>query len=59
MLSVGGSKVSGLAGLFRRIWSMGAAGVDVPMTVSRDGKPLDLTVQSGDRNRFLKGPSLH
>jgi len=59
VLSVGGSKVSGLAGLFRRIWSMGAAGVDVPMTVSRDGKPLDLTVQSGDRNRFLKGPSLH
>ena len=29
------------------------------MTVHRDGRPLDLTVPSGDRNRFLKGPSLH
>ena len=29
------------------------------MPVSRDGKALDLTVVSGDRNRFLKGPSLH
>jgi len=59
VLSVGGMKISGLAGLFRRVWSLGRAGVDVPMTVYRDGHPLDLTVVSGDRNRFLKGPSLH
>ncbi len=59
VLSVGGMKISGLAGLFRTVWSLGRAGVDVPMTVYRDGRPLDLTVTSGDRNRFLKGPSLH
>jgi S1-C subfamily serine protease len=59
VLSVGGMKVTGLAGLFRKIWSMGQAGVEVPMTVARDGKPLELRVPSGDRNRFLKGPSLH
>jgi hypothetical protein len=38
---------------------MGKAGVEVPMRVVRDGRPVDLTVTSGDRNRFLKGPSLH
>ncbi|HEY5082635.1 MAG TPA: S1C family serine protease [Bauldia sp.] len=59
VLSVGGMKISGLAGLFRTVWSLGRAGVEVPMTVYRDGRPLDLTVTSGDRNRFLKGPSLH
>jgi len=59
VLSVGGMKVSGLAGLFRKVWSLGAAGVDVPMTVYRDGRPMELTVTSGDRNRYLKGPSLH
>ena len=59
VLSVGGMKVTGLAGLFRKIWSMGEAGVEVPLTVSRDGNPLDIRVPSGDRNRFLKGPSLH
>jgi S1-C subfamily serine protease len=59
VLSVGGMKISGLAGLFRKVWSLGKAGVDVPMTVYRDGRPMDLTVTSGDRNRFLKGPSLH
>lgn len=59
VLSVGGAAVSSLAGLFRNIWSLGDAGVDVPMTVTRDGKQMDLIVASGDRNRFLKGPSLH
>ena len=59
VLTVGGMRVTGLAGLFRKVWSMGHAGVDVPMTVVRDGRPVDLTLTSGDRNRFLKGPSLH
>ena len=59
VLTVGGMKISGLAGLFRTVWSLGQAGVEVPMTVSRDGHAIDLTVTSGDRNRYLKGPSLH
>ena len=54
-----GAGYAGLAGLFRKVWSMGKAGVEVPMTVYRDGRPVELTVTSGDRNRFLKGPSLH
>jgi S1-C subfamily serine protease len=59
VLRVGDMRVTGLAGLFRKVWSLGRAGVDVPLTVVRDGKPVDLTVTSGDRNRFLKAPSLH
>ena len=59
VLSVGGAQVKGLANLFRTIWSLGEAGVEVPMTVARDGKPVELRVSSGDRNNFLKGPSLH
>jgi S1-C subfamily serine protease len=59
VVSVGGARISGLAALFRQVWSLGKAGVQVPMTVVRDGRPVDLTVTSGDRTRFLKGPSLH
>ncbi len=59
VLSVGGMRVTGLAGLFRKVWSLGDAGVKVPMTVHRDGRPVELTIPSGDRNRYLKGPSLH
>ena len=46
-------------GLFRRIWAQGDAGVDVPLTVYRDGKTFELRVPSADRRRFLKAPRLH
>ena len=59
VLAVGGTEVSDLAGLFRRIWAQGAAGVDVPLTVYRDGKTFELRVPSADRRRFLKAPRLH
>jgi len=59
VLSVGGEQVSELAGFFRRIWAQGSAGVEIPMTVYRDGRTMELRVKSGERNRFLKGPSLH
>jgi S1-C subfamily serine protease len=59
VLEVGGAEVKDLAGLFRSIWSLGNAGVEVPMKIYRDGRTIELRVPSGDRNRFLKGPRLH
>ena len=59
VLAVAGTKVSDLAGFFRKVWSLGKAGVEVPLTVYRDGRTFEARVTSGDRNRFLKGPSLH
>jgi S1-C subfamily serine protease len=59
ILGVGGSSVSGLAGLFRRVWSLGAAGVDVPLLINRDGTTFETRIRSADRRKFLKGPVLH
>ncbi|MPZ58271.1 MAG: PDZ domain-containing protein [Rhizobiales bacterium] len=59
VISVGGVEVANLAGLFRRIWAQGDAGVEVPMLIYRDGKTFGVKVQSSDRNRFLKRPSMH
>jgi S1-C subfamily serine protease len=59
VLSVAGRDVNDLAGFFRRIWAQGDAGVEVPITVYRDGETMELRVKSSERNRFLKGPSLH
>jgi len=59
VLAVAGTEVSELATLFRRIWSLGHAGVEVPLLIYRDGRTFEVRVRSGDRNRFLKGPSLH
>ena len=59
VVSVGGVEVNNLAGFFRRIWAQGEAGVDVPMLIYRDGNTFEVKVQSSDRNRFLKRPSMH
>jgi S1-C subfamily serine protease len=59
VMSVAGKEVSDLASFFRRIWAQGQAGVEVPMSIYRDGETMDLRIKSSERNRFLKGPSLH
>jgi S1-C subfamily serine protease len=58
-LAVAGETVTDLVGLFRRVWSLGEAGVVVPLTVNREGRTLDISLRSTDRRRLLKGPVLH
>ncbi len=59
VLKVAGAPIADLAGMFRRIWSLGAAGTLIPLTISRDGTEFSIAVQSADRNAFLKSPGLH
>jgi S1-C subfamily serine protease len=59
VLGVGPLRVHGLAEFFRAVWRLGAAGVDVPLTLARAGEVFQLTVKSADRNDFLKKPKLH
>jgi S1-C subfamily serine protease len=59
ILAVGGAEVSNLGDFYRKIWSLGAAGVGVPLTIHRDGDTFDVTVKSGERGQFLKKPSIH
>jgi S1-C subfamily serine protease len=59
VLAVGGHEVSDLAGFFGAVWALGAAGVDVPLAIDREGDAFEVRVTSGDRNRFLRTPSLH
>jgi S1-C subfamily serine protease len=59
ILAVAGNEVHDLAGFFRRIWARGKAGAEVPISIYRDGNTMELRVKSGERDRFLKGPSLH
>jgi len=59
VLEVGGARPTSLADLFRSIWRLGAAGVVVPLKLSRDGATSEARIVSGDRNDFLKKPHLH
>jgi S1-C subfamily serine protease len=59
LLSVGGEDIRSLADMFRHIWSLGHAGVEVPIKFERDGRTLEQTMTSSDRSRFFKAPRLH
>lgn len=51
---LGGRPVSRLADFFRRMWGLGSAGVDVPLTVLRDGEIRQAVVHSADRAGFFR-----
>jgi S1-C subfamily serine protease len=59
VVSVAGTEVSTLASLFRSVWALGQAGVEVPLTVYRDGRTFDVRVRSTERGLLFKKPSLH
>jgi len=59
ILAVKGEKITSQAGFYRKLWALGPAGVDVPLTVHHEGVTFDVTLASTDRTRLLKGPRLH
>ncbi|HYL32477.1 MAG TPA: S1C family serine protease [Stellaceae bacterium] len=54
LVSIAGQEVGTLAALYRRLWSLGRAGVEVPLTLQRDGRTLTVTPRSADRSALLK-----
>lgn len=53
-----GDEVDGLADFYRKVWTSGPAGVEIPIRVLRNGREAWLRVKSADRNSFLKKPQL-
>jgi S1-C subfamily serine protease len=54
ILTVKGSEVKGLSDFYRKVWALGAAGVDVPLGVLQGIRIRDITVRSADRSQFLQ-----
>jgi S1-C subfamily serine protease len=59
IVAVKGEKIATLAQFYRKVWSLGPAGVEIPLTLYRDGVTFDVRVNSSDRTKFLKAPKLH
>jgi len=59
VLAVDGEEVSTLGDFYRAIWALGPAGVDIPLTLARDGDVFPMVVRSRDRGAFLKTPKMH
>jgi S1-C subfamily serine protease len=54
IVGVNGKPVDDLATMFRRVWRLGVAGAEIPLTVVRDTEQFDAVVQSADRALFQR-----
>ena len=54
VLQVDDQPIHNLGHLFRSIWSLGDAGVEVPLTILRNSKRQKIVVKSSDRTAFLR-----
>lgn len=54
ILKVGNKPVDGLADFFRKVWSLGAAGVDVPLSVLQGTEIRQITLKSANRMEYLR-----
>lgn len=59
IVAAAGAEIDSLAAMYRQVWSLGHAGVEVPLRVHRAGRIYDLTLTSTDRSRLLKKKVLH
>ena len=59
ILAVDGEKVANLGQFYRKVWSLGASGVEVPLTLHSKGVTFDVALKSSDRAKFLRTPRLH
>ena len=56
VLGVAGKSVSTLPGYYRALWSLGPAGVEVPLNVLRGNQPTDIKIRSIDRMHWFRKP---
>jgi S1-C subfamily serine protease len=59
VLAVKDEPVTSLLELYRQLWALGTAGVDVPLTLQSHGVTIDVTLKSVDRAKMMRTPNLH
>ncbi len=59
IVALAGEPVEDLAGFYRALWALGPAGVEAPLTLSREGDVFNVRIRSADRSTFLKKRKLN
>jgi S1-C subfamily serine protease len=54
LIGVGNDEVSSLAEFYRKVWALGAAGVEVPLRVLQGVQVKEVTVRSIDRTEYFR-----
>ncbi len=59
IVAVKGERVTSQREFYKNIWALGSAGVDVPLTLYREGDTFNVVLTSTDRARLQRKPKLH
>jgi S1-C subfamily serine protease len=59
IVEVEGRRVFSLPEFYRSVWSLGAAGAEIALTLNRGGESVRVKVHSANREDFLKKPQSH
>jgi S1-C subfamily serine protease len=59
VLAVKGEPVETLLDFYHKLWGLGTAGVDVPLTLNSRGVTFDVTLKSTDRAKMMRAPKMH
>jgi S1-C subfamily serine protease len=54
ILKVKEGAVKGLADFYRKVWALGEAGIDVPVSILQGTEIRDVVVHSADRHEYLR-----
>ena len=54
IVALAGRPMEDLADFYRALWALGPAGVEVPLTLAREGDVFDVRVRSADRATLLR-----
>jgi S1-C subfamily serine protease len=59
IVAVKGERVTSQREFYKKFWALGSAGVDVPLTLYREGDTFNVVLTSTDRARMQRKPKLH
>jgi S1-C subfamily serine protease len=59
LVSVAGQRVQDLANFYRHVWSIGQAGVEVPLQIARGAELMTINIRSINRSERLIKPTTH
>jgi S1-C subfamily serine protease len=59
ILAVNDEPVETLLDFYRKLWALGSAGVEVPLTLHSHGVTIEVKLKSVDRAKMMVGPKMH
>ena len=59
VLGINGKAVTDLTDFYRKLWALGPAGTEIPLTLHRGRDDFNVILKSAARTQFLKAPRMH